>query len=51
MSKFPTLLGPIRCQQCKALVRWVRKPEGLVLVNDAGRRPHRCSTRRQGTTS
>jgi hypothetical protein len=44
-AKYPTLLGPIKCQQCKAIVRWVRIDGTLVLVNDAGRRVHKCSAK------
>jgi hypothetical protein len=44
-GKYPTLLGPIKCHQCKALVRWVRVDGTLLLVNDAGRRVHKCSAK------
>lgn len=37
------VLGPMRCQRCRKLVRWVRSPEGvLLLVNDATGSKHVC---------
>ena len=37
------LLGPVKCQQCKRLVRWERLPDGsLRLVNHDSGTPHVC---------
>ena len=35
-------LGPVVCQQCRKLVRWVRTEGTLRLVNDASGAPHCC---------
>lgn len=35
-------LGPLLCQGCRKLVRWVRRDGKLVLVNAGTGLPHDC---------